>query len=85
MTRQEAFDLLVNAITDLQEQSGDEVPALDPGTVPIKGIPGFDSLRGVEISVEMSKYFDIPAGVYICISEDGKRARTLDEKETGKP
>jgi hypothetical protein len=64
---------VVLAITQIQEQSGNEIPDLHPDTVLLKGVQGFDSLRGLELSVAMSKFFDIPDDVNICVSDDGKQ------------
>ena len=82
MTREDVTVVIETAIGNIQEQSGDRMPDLRPGTVPIDGIPGFDSLRGLELAVAMTKYFDIPEGENICISKDGKRALTVDEIAT---
>ncbi len=78
MTKKQAEDEIVTVITNIQKESGDEVPRLMPETVVIGGVPGFDSLRGLELTVVMTRYFDIP-GENICVSEDGKRALTIGE------
>jgi hypothetical protein len=79
MTKSEAVNEIVSAITRIQEQSGDGVPVLTRDTDVINGVEGFDSLRGLELTVEMTRYFEIPDDENICISEDGKRALTIDE------
>jgi len=79
MTRYEATDAVIAAITDIQRKSGDEVPELSPDTIVINGIPGFDSLRGLELSVAMGRMFEVGDDVNICISDDGKRALAIAE------
>jgi hypothetical protein len=79
MTRHEATDAVVAAITDIQRKSGDDIPELGPDTVAINGIPGFDSLRGLELSVAMGRMFEVGDDVNICISDDGRRALTVAE------
>jgi hypothetical protein len=79
MTRHEVRDAVIAAIVDIQRKSGDEVPELGPGTVVIHGIPGFDGLRGLELSVAMGRVFEVGDDVNICISDDGKRALTVAE------
>jgi len=79
MTQHEVTNAVIAAIVDIQRKSEDEIPELAPDTVVIDGIPGFDSLRGLELSVAMSGVFEIGDDVNICISDDGKRALTVAE------
>lgn len=79
MTHAETIKAIVSAITHIQERSGDEVPELRPDTIVLRGVAGFDSLRGLELSVAMSSFFDIPEDVNICISDNGKRPLTIEE------
>jgi hypothetical protein len=79
MTRHEATDAVIAGIVAIQRRSGDEVPELGSDTVAIHGIPGFDSLRGLELSVAMGRVFEVEDDVNICISDDGKRALTVAE------
>ena len=79
MTHSEAMDAVASAITGIQERSGDEVLELCPDTAVVNGVAGFDSLRGLELSVAMSRFFEVPEDVNICLSDDGKRALTLAE------
>ncbi|HDZ21843.1 hypothetical protein LCGC14_0225730 [marine sediment metagenome] len=79
MTNNEAKKAVITAITDIQTKSGDEAPSLRSSTVVINGVPGFDSLRGLELSVAMGRLFEIGDDVNICISDDGERALTVAE------
>ncbi len=79
MGRREVTDTLIAAIVEIQKMSGDEVPRLGPDTVVVNGIPGFDSLRGLELSVAMGGVYNVGEGVNICVSGDGKRALTIAE------
>jgi hypothetical protein len=79
MTQSETMKAIVLAIARIQERSGNGTPDLRPETIVIKGVPGFDSLRGLELSVAMSRFFDIPNDVNICISNDGKRSLSVAE------
>ena len=83
MTKPEAIAEIIAVILSIQEESGDETPGLQPDTVVIGGIPGFDSLRGLELAVSMTKYFDITEGENICISDDGTHALTVEQIATG--
>ncbi len=79
MTRHEARNAVIAAIIDIQKKSGDEVPKIGADTVVIHGIPGFDSLRGLELSVAMGRVFEVGDDVNICVSDDGRRALTVAE------
>lgn len=79
MTHKEIFEALENAIAHLQERSGDEVSELHLDTTLINGVEGFDSLRGLELTVAMSQFFEIPDNMSLCTSKDGNRALTVAE------
>jgi len=49
MSREEAYQLLAKAITEIQEQSGREVGNLNEDIRPFTDLDGFDSLNGVEV------------------------------------
>ncbi len=44
---------LINCIKSNIEQSGDEIPDISGDTVIQDGIPGFDSLRAIEVLIEL--------------------------------
>jgi hypothetical protein len=79
MTHAETMRAVVSAIMRIQERSGNKAPELHSDTVVIKGVEGFDSLRGLELSVAMSRFFDIPDDVNVCVSDCGKRPLTVGE------
>ncbi len=79
MTRAETMKAVVSAIARIQERSGDDVPELRPDTTVIHGVESFDSLRGLELSVAMSRFFDIPDDMNVCVSDSGKRPLTVSE------
>jgi|GEM_PF-2458331 hypothetical protein len=79
MTHTEVIEAVAAAITSIQERSGELSTELVPDTAVINGLPGFDSLRGLELSVAMSRFFEVPEDANICISDDGKHALTISE------
>ena len=79
MTLEETLGALAKEIAYIQDLSGDEMAELKPSSVPIGGVPCFDSLRGLELSVRMDRYFDVPDGENICVSDDGRRALRMSE------
>lgn len=79
MTKSEVTEAVMTAIAEIQENSGDVVPEFRPDTTAIGGIPGFDSLRGLELSVSMGRVFNVPDDVNVCVSDDGSRALTIAE------
>ena len=80
MTSTEARDRIVKAIAQIQENSGRELPEKISGrTKPIGDLDGFDSLNGLELSVVLAIEFDIDPGENLCVSDDGRRALTVNE------
>ena len=51
MTRQQAQDAVIKAIGEIQKMSGRKCPKITGNTIPIGGVPGFDSLNGLEAIV----------------------------------
>lgn len=49
---------LINCIKNNIEQSGEEVPDISGDTVLQDGIPGFDSLRAIEVLIELETELD---------------------------
>ena len=50
MSRDEAFQLVCHAITQIQEQSGRTVDVLNEHSRPFVDVDGFDSLNGEEVT-----------------------------------
>lgn len=81
MSRDEIFTKLKEAISKVQEKSGEGVISIGEGTCPIGDLPGFDSLRAVEVTVELSDLLgkEIGGDVNLFISEDGSKALKLNK------
>jgi len=80
MKSTEARDRIVKAIVQIQKNSGRELPEEVSGrTKPIGDLEGFDSLNGLELSVVIAAEFDIDSRENLCVSEDGRRALTVNE------
>lgn len=80
MRSTEVRDRIIEAITQIQENSGRELPERISGRFkPIGDLEGFDSLNGLELSVMIAAEFDIDTQDNLCVSEDGRRALTVAE------
>ena len=81
MSRDEIFTKLKEAIYKVQEKSGEGVISIEEGTCPIGDLPGFDSLRAVEVTVELGDLLNKKIGgdVNLFVSKDGSRALKLYE------
>ena len=76
--KEDIFEIIVGLLSKIQKLSGREIPRIDRNTVPVGGLPGFDSLNGLEL------VFMLPDGIYwsrenLCVSENGKRALNVQE------
>ena len=71
---------VVQAVVQAQEASGRAAGGIGPSTKPIGGVPGFDSLNGVEVTVSLSKSlgYELPDD-NLFVSQDGKRALSISE------
>lgn len=78
MTKQEAVTKVIGTLKMIQDMSGRPVEVIDEKTKPIGGLPGFDSLNGVEFGVFLGA---VKGGglVNICVSDDGRRALTIGQ------
>jgi hypothetical protein len=77
--RETVLEELLSLLRKIQMISGREVPAdMDEETIPIGGLPGFDSLNGIEFTSMLPPTVRW-AGQNLCVSEDGKRALTVGE------
>ncbi len=81
MTKNEILEKLKEAIYKVQKHSDEEFIEIEEDNCPIDSLPGFDSLRGVEVTVELCDLLDceLHGEANIFISEDGKKALTLKE------
>ena len=53
MTQMEMEKLLIDLVLKIQKLSGREASPVDGETKPVLDVPGFDSLNGVELTVEL--------------------------------
>ena len=81
MTRKEILTKLEEAISNIQEKSGEDFTTIEEKTCPIGDLPGFDSLRAVEVTVELGDLLnkEIGGDVNLFVSKDGSRALKLNE------
>ena len=81
MEKESIREQLVKAIVKFQELSGEEAPVLNPNVTPIGDLPGFDSQRAVETTVELEGLLkvEIPGEVNLFVSADGTRALKIRE------
>ena len=81
MTPQELQNIVCEVLVEIQTQSGREVARVDGRTRPIGGLLGFDSLSGLEATVELSQKLEceIPEDVNLFVNEAGTRALRVEE------
>ena len=80
MTYMEALALVQNIVTQIQEISGREVIPITEETVPIGGVPGFDSLCAVDFTGLVEAAVPAIGDIQnICVSKDGTRALAASE------
>jgi acyl carrier protein len=73
MNKKQTYDLVVETFESIQETSGEEKISINEDTIPIGQLPGFDSIRGVEFSMKISKHIAMVKLIQLCVSEDGKK------------
>lgn len=79
MNRKKILDLVVETLEFIQELSGRSVPRdVTERTVPIGGLPGFDSLNGLELTIMLPDEIKW-GGKNLCVSDDGKKALSIGE------
>jgi len=79
MTRNEAIVIVVEKLDEIQDFSSEEKVRITDTTTPIGGIPGFDSMNGVEFAAMIDEVVHIGDVGNLCASEDGTRALTVSE------
>jgi hypothetical protein len=81
MNKSEAAKALRSVIADCLHRSGREVPEIGSGMKIIDGFPGFDSLCGLEATIELELRLGVSLEDNIFIKEvQGRpRARTFEE------
>lgn len=79
MKREELIKAILDTLIQIQKISGREVPPdMDSRTRPIGGLPGFDSLSGLELTVMLPEEIEWE-GRNLCVSDDGKKALNVGE------
>lgn len=73
MTLGEIEGLVVGFVREIQKQSGREVPKISRDTVPLRDVPGFDSLNAVEVETMLSGHMDFPINEHVFYEEAGKQ------------
>ncbi|WP_437914814.1 acyl carrier protein [Sorangium sp. So ce302] len=79
-TTQHVKEALIKVLVDVQQISGCKCPTLDESTRPIGDLEGFDSLRGLEVTVRIEAALGCSLGTEnIFVSDSKKRAVRLKE------
>ena len=79
MTRNEVLAIVVDKLDEIQECGTEEKVRITESTKPIGGIPGFDSMNGVEFAALIDEVVHIGEVGNLCASKDGTRALTVGE------
>lgn len=81
MTIQELEQVIIEVLVWIQTESGREVPPVDGRTRPIGDLPGFDSMSGLEATVELGQRLgcEIPEDVNLFVNDKGTRALRIEE------
>ena len=76
--RENMFKMVIGLLVKIQKISGRKVLKIDKEMVPIGGLPGFDSLNGLELTLMLPDKVAW-SGKSLCVSDDGKRALSVKE------
>jgi acyl carrier protein len=79
MTKKDIVILIKEVLVEIQDWNGEEETKITSNTVPIGGLAGFDSLSGVEFTVQISKKIPIPDNENLCVSCDKVKALSVGE------
>lgn len=79
MTRNEVLSVVVEKLDEIQEFNAEGDVQITESTKPIGGIPGFDSMNGVEFTAMIDEVVHIGEVGNLCASKDGTRALTVGE------
>ena len=80
-SREELANELTNAITACLTASGRTMVAIRPDQCPLTTIKGFDSLCGIEVTVELQERFGakLEDNIFVETNSAGTRARTFSQ------
>jgi len=76
--KEDIFEMIIGLLIKIQKISGRKVLKIDEEMVPIGGLPGFDSLNGLELTLMLPDEVAW-SGKSLCVSDDGKRALSVKE------
>jgi acyl carrier protein len=80
MDKQQIQQVLIEVLTEIQTNSGQPAIEIDEDTSPIGDLPGFDSLTGIEATVELTHRLGHQIGQEnIFVSAQGTRALPIRE------
>lgn len=81
MTQREAEAAVIRAITQIQRDSGRQCPRITKKTIPIGGVPGFDSFNGLEAMLEIGKHLgaDLPDDARCFTNALGQEGPRIEE------
>ena len=81
MNSEEVMANVIKAAIQVQEISGRAASNLGSDTRPIRDLTGFDSLSGIEATIELSELMGhkFPDDYNAFVSKDGRRALSVQE------
>lgn len=80
MNHAEVLSVLLDVLTSIQQNSGRDIAAISGDTCPVGDLDGFDSLNGVEATVELADRLGIEiSGTSVFVNESGTKALSVTE------
>lgn len=80
MNHAEVVSVLLDVLTCIQQNSGRDIAAISGNNCPIGDLDGFDSLNGVEATVELADRLGIEiSGTSVFVNESGTKALSVTE------
>lgn len=80
MNHAEVVSVLRDVLTSIQQKSGRDIDVISGETCPIGDLDGFDSLNGVEATVELADRLGIEiSGASVFVNESGTKALSVTE------
>lgn len=81
MDKDEVMGHVIRAVAQVQETSGRRATQITASTRPLRDLPGFDSLSGIEATIYISELLghEFSDDYNPFVSQDGRRALTIQE------
>lgn len=80
MDKKTILDLLMVTVNEIQTKSGENSRLVLPETVPIEDLPGFDSLRGLEVICSLEELLKRKiSDDNLFVTKEGDRLLSLNE------